>query len=257
MTLPPASTGTSPPDMGGSALMGGPVLAGLEDSSSVPPGPHRVKDAPQTGEAHRQPPVLRNCPGHRAMARLHGARDLESPRGETPAHPSPGGGMSSSCRGGRGPAERRLSCRFTSQSPGPTEAHTPVRQTPAQSWVGMEMQAPFPAHPRGCLETGRGRRPSASWEDTGLQDPTVSAAPDNKGRCSTWGADHFSTFDGLTYDVSGTCNYVFAAVCEDAPSTFSVQLRRGPGGNISRIIVELGASAVTVQGSVIAVKDVG
>ncbi|XP_060976915.1 mucin-6 [Dama dama] len=82
-------------------------------------------------------------------------------------------------------------------------------------------------------------------------------APDNKGRCSTWGADHFSTFDGLTYDFSGTCNYVFAAVCEDAPSTFSVQLRRGPGGNISRIIVELGASAVTVQGSVIAVKDVG
>ncbi|XP_065793174.1 mucin-6 [Muntiacus reevesi] len=82
-------------------------------------------------------------------------------------------------------------------------------------------------------------------------------APDNKGRCSTWGADHFSTFDGLTYDFSGTCNYVLAAVCEDAPSTFSVQLRRGPGGNISRIIVELGASVVTVQGSVIAVKDVG
>ncbi|CAN0348725.1 unnamed protein product [Rangifer tarandus platyrhynchus] len=81
-------------------------------------------------------------------------------------------------------------------------------------------------------------------------------APD-KGRCSTWGADHFSTFDGLTYDLSGTCNYVFAAVCKDAPSTFSVQLRRGPGGNISRIIVELGASVVTVQGSAIAVKDVG
>ena len=89
-----------------------------------------------------------------------------------------------------------------------------------------------------------------------LQDPTVSAAPD-KGQCSTWGADHFSTFDGLTFDFSGTCNYVFAAVCEDGPSTFSVQLRRGPGGNISRIIVELGASVVTVQGPVIAVKDVG
>ncbi|XP_069421488.1 mucin-6 [Ovis canadensis] len=84
----------------------------------------------------------------------------------------------------------------------------------------------------------------------------VLAAPD-KGRCSTWGAGHFSTFDGYTYDFSGTCNYVFAAVCKDAPSTFSVQLRRGPGGNISRIIVELGASVVTVQDAVITVKDVG
>lgn len=162
MTLPPASTGTSPPDMGGSVLMGGPVLAGLEDSSSVPPGLHRVKDAPQTGEAHGQPPILRNCPGHRAMARLHGARGLESLRAETPAHPSPGGDELI-LRGGRGPAERRLSCRLTSQSPGPTEAHTPVRQTPAQSWVGVEMQAPLPANPRGCLETGSSRRPSASW----------------------------------------------------------------------------------------------
>ena len=56
MALPPASTGTSPPDLGGSVLMGGPVLAGLEDSSSVPPGLHRVKDAPQTGELMGSPP---------------------------------------------------------------------------------------------------------------------------------------------------------------------------------------------------------
>ncbi|XP_040111164.1 mucin-6 [Oryx dammah] len=84
-----------------------------------------------------------------------------------------------------------------------------------------------------------------------------AGAPDNRGRCSTWGAGHFSTFDGHTYDFSGTCNYVFAAVCKDAPSTFSVQLRRGPGGNISRIIVELGASVVTMQDEVLTVKDVG
>ncbi|ELR56815.1 Mucin-6, partial [Bos mutus] len=79
----------------------------------------------------------------------------------------------------------------------------------------------------------------------------------DRGRCSTWGAGHFSTFDGHTYDFSGTCNYIFAAVCKDAPSTFSVQLRRGPAGNISRIIVELGASAVTVQDTVVTIKDVG
>uniref|UniRef100_A0A4X1VZC0 Mucin 6, oligomeric mucus/gel-forming n=1 Tax=Sus scrofa TaxID=9823 RepID=A0A4X1VZC0_PIG len=43
----------------------------------------------------------------------------------------------------------------------------------------------------------------------------------------------------------------------DASSTFSVQLRRGPSGNISRVIVELGASVVTVQQGVISVKDEG
>lgn len=86
--------------------------------------------------------------------------------------------------------------------------------------------------------------------------PTISTAPD-KGWCSTWGAGHFSTFDGHAYDFLGTCNYVFAATCEDTSPTFSVQLRRGPSGNISRIIVELGASAVTVQKAVISVKDVG
>ncbi|XP_004403881.1 PREDICTED: mucin-6 [Odobenus rosmarus divergens] len=88
-----------------------------------------------------------------------------------------------------------------------------------------------------------------------LQD-SPPAAPD-KGQCSTWGAGHFSTFDGHMYDFPGTCNYVFAAICKDAPSTFSVQLRRGPSGNISRVIVELGASVVTVQKAVISVKDVG
>ncbi|XP_030892650.1 mucin-6 [Leptonychotes weddellii] len=88
-----------------------------------------------------------------------------------------------------------------------------------------------------------------------LQD-SPPTAPD-KGQCSTWGAGHFSTFDGHVYDFPGTCNYVFAAICKDAPSTFSVQLRRGPSGNISRVIVELGASVVTVQKAVISVKDVG
>lgn len=58
------------------------------------------------------------------------------------------------------------------------------------------------------------------------------------------------------YDLEGTCNYVFAATCDDASPAFSVQLRRGPGGNVSRIVVELGASVVTVQGAV-SIKDVG
>ncbi|KAM8812748.1 mucin-6, partial [Rhynchonycteris naso] len=97
-----------------------------------------------------------------------------------------------------------------------------------------------------------------SFAHTGLQRPKDSpqTAPD-RGWCSTWGRGHFSTFDGHVYDFEGTCNYVFAAICKDASATFSVQLRREPGGNISRVIVELGSSVVTVQQDVISIKDVG
>ncbi|XP_030620205.1 mucin-6 [Delphinapterus leucas] len=104
---------------------------------------------------------------------------------------------------------------------------------------------------------------SAGLDDSSLVPPGLrrlkdspQTAPD-RGWCSTWGPGHFTTFDGHTYDFSGTCNYIFAAMCKDASSTFGVQLRRGPSGNISRVIVELGASVVTVQKAVISVKDVG
>ncbi|VTJ61180.1 Hypothetical predicted protein [Marmota monax] len=78
-----------------------------------------------------------------------------------------------------------------------------------------------------------------------------------KGWCSSWGAGHFSTFDHHAYDFLGTCNYIFAASCKGASPTFSVQLRRGADGNISRIIVELGSSVVTVNETTISIKDIG
>lgn len=84
----------------------------------------------------------------------------------------------------------------------------------------------------------------------------LSADP-SKGWCSTWGAGHFSTFDHHAYDFLGTCNYIFAASCKGASPTFSVQLRRGADGNISRIIVELGSSVVTVNETAISIKDIG
>lgn len=102
-----------------------------------------------------------------------------------------------------------------------------------------------------------GGRPSSHPPQEGSETPPPLSTAADGGRCSTWGAGHFSTFDGHVYDFLGTCNYVFAAVCEDASAAFSVQLRREPSGNISRIIVELGVSVVTVQKAVISVKDVG
>lgn len=79
-----------------------------------------------------------------------------------------------------------------------------------------------------------------------------------KGWCSTWGAGHFSTFDGHEYNFKGMCNYIFTVTCgDDLPTTFSIQLRRDGDGNISRIIVELGASVVTVNKETISVRDIG
>nr|XP_020038171.1 mucin-6 [Castor canadensis] len=126
---------------------------------------------------------------------------------------------------------------------------------------------------RTILSTGLGTTSFANpgtWElkaspqidttDGGTTNPnTESSLPSSldKGWCSTWGAGHFFTFDDHAYDFLGTCNYVFAATCEDASPTFSVQLRRGPDGSISRIIVELGASVVTVNKATISIRDIG
>uniref|UniRef100_A0A8C5YWK4 Mucin-2 n=1 Tax=Marmota marmota marmota TaxID=9994 RepID=A0A8C5YWK4_MARMA len=93
-----------------------------------------------------------------------------------------------------------------------------------------------------------------STGEWGQADPPEAL---KKGWCSSWGAGHFSTFDHHAYDFLGTCNYIFAASCKGASPTFSIQLRRGADGNISRIIVELGSSVVTVNETTISIKDIG
>ncbi|XP_023578670.1 mucin-6 [Octodon degus] len=98
---------------------------------------------------------------------------------------------------------------------------------------------------------------SLAGNDTGPSAQDSPQSSPDKGWCSTWGTSHFSTFDHQAYDFSGTCNYIFAAICKETPPAFSVQLRRGLDGSISRIIVELGASAITVDNGTISVKDVG
>uniref|UniRef100_A0A8D2KPG3 Mucin-2 n=1 Tax=Urocitellus parryii TaxID=9999 RepID=A0A8D2KPG3_UROPR len=98
-----------------------------------------------------------------------------------------------------------------------------------------------------------------STGEWGQADPPEGRRPTalEKGWCSSWGAGHFSTFDHHAYDFLGTCNYIFAASCQGASPTFSIQLRRGADGNISRIIVELGSSVVTVNETTISIKDIG
>ncbi|XP_033917199.1 mucin-6 [Melopsittacus undulatus] len=79
----------------------------------------------------------------------------------------------------------------------------------------------------------------------------------SKDSCSTWGGGHFSTFDKYQYDFTGTCNYIFATVCDEASPDFNIQLRRGLDKKIARIIIELGPSVVIVEKGSISVRNVG
>ncbi|XP_074740593.1 mucin-6 [Strix uralensis] len=83
--------------------------------------------------------------------------------------------------------------------------------------------------------------------------PTVLS----KDSCSTWGGGHFSTFDKYQYDFTGTCNYIFATVCDETTPDFNIQFRRGLDKKIARIIIELGPSVVIVEKGSIFVRNVG
>ncbi|XP_075568552.1 mucin-2 [Pelecanus crispus] len=49
--------------------------------------------------------------------------------------------------------------------------------------------------------------------------------------CSTWGNNHFKTFDGDIYQFPGICEYNFASDCRDAYKEFSVHIQRGLNSN--------------------------
>ncbi|XP_072785886.1 mucin-6 isoform X1 [Taeniopygia guttata] len=83
--------------------------------------------------------------------------------------------------------------------------------------------------------------------------PTVLS----KDSCSTWGGGHFSTFDKYQYDFTGTCNYIFATVCDETSPDFNIQFRRGLDKKIARIIIELGPSVVIVEKGSISIRSVG
>uniref|UniRef100_A0A671WX87 Mucin 2, oligomeric mucus/gel-forming n=1 Tax=Sparus aurata TaxID=8175 RepID=A0A671WX87_SPAAU len=76
--------------------------------------------------------------------------------------------------------------------------------------------------------------------------------------CSTWGREHFKTFDGDVYQFPGTCEYNLASDCHETFQEFSVHMKRKEhDGNptVSYVVVtindlsfHLGKSLVTVNG---------
>uniref|UniRef100_A0A669QGF0 Mucin 6, oligomeric mucus/gel-forming n=1 Tax=Phasianus colchicus TaxID=9054 RepID=A0A669QGF0_PHACC len=59
------------------------------------------------------------------------------------------------------------------------------------------------------------------------------------------------------YDFTGTCNYIFATVCDESSPDFNIQFRRGLDKKIARIIIELGPSVIIVEKDSISVRSVG
>ncbi|XP_052548689.1 mucin-2 isoform X50 [Tympanuchus pallidicinctus] len=49
--------------------------------------------------------------------------------------------------------------------------------------------------------------------------------------CSTWGNNHFKTFDGDIYQFPGTCEYNFVSDCQDSYREFSVHIQRALNSN--------------------------
>ncbi|XP_063293570.1 mucin-6 [Pelobates fuscus] len=72
-----------------------------------------------------------------------------------------------------------------------------------------------------------------------------------KGVCSTWGNNHFFTFDNDLYEFSGTCNYILATVCNTNSPEFNIQVQREGGTAITRIMIQVGSINVVVQGKTI------
>lgn len=44
--------------------------------------------------------------------------------------------------------------------------------------------------------------------------------------CSTWGRDHFKTFDGDVYQFPGLCEYNLVSDCHESSQKFSVHIRK-------------------------------
>ncbi|XP_070763114.1 mucin-2-like, partial [Enoplosus armatus] len=76
--------------------------------------------------------------------------------------------------------------------------------------------------------------------------------------CSTWGREHFKTFDGDVYQFPGMCEYNLASDCHDAYREFSVHIKRKESdGNptVSYVVVTINDLSFHLTKSLVAVND--
>lgn len=75
--------------------------------------------------------------------------------------------------------------------------------------------------------------------------------------CTTWGNNHWKTFDGHFYQLSSDCNHIVAMHCKTSYSFFNIQMKRVVNDGVPRIsdillmldgtLLELSVDAVAVN----------
>uniref|UniRef100_A0A8C9SGR7 VWFD domain-containing protein n=1 Tax=Scleropages formosus TaxID=113540 RepID=A0A8C9SGR7_SCLFO len=75
--------------------------------------------------------------------------------------------------------------------------------------------------------------------------------------CSTWGKDHFKTFDGDVYQYPGMCEYNLASDCHESFLEFSVHMKRAPVDGhptVSRVVVTIKDLIITLTKNLVTVN---
>ncbi|KAK5902118.1 hypothetical protein CesoFtcFv8_007407 [Champsocephalus esox] len=77
--------------------------------------------------------------------------------------------------------------------------------------------------------------------------------------CSTWGREHFKTFDGDVFQFPGTCEYNLASDCHESYQEFSVHMRRTvKDGNptVSHVVVTINDLLFYLSKDTVTVNDI-
>lgn len=77
--------------------------------------------------------------------------------------------------------------------------------------------------------------------------------------CSTWGSQHFKTFDGDVFQFAGLCEYNLVSDCHSAFQEFSVHLRRKErhgSSTVSHVVVTINELSVRLTKTMVTVDHV-
>ncbi|XP_043562378.1 mucin-6-like, partial [Chiloscyllium plagiosum] len=91
---------------------------------------------------------------------------------------------------------------------------------------------------------------------TFVQEQRLYYSP-TKATCTTWGSEHFKTFDNFIFDFASTCNYIFVSDCSGNLGGFNIQIRRGKHGNIKRIYMNIWGTSIIIENANTIVNDNG
>ncbi|KAJ1178626.1 hypothetical protein NDU88_003869 [Pleurodeles waltl] len=75
--------------------------------------------------------------------------------------------------------------------------------------------------------------------------------------CSTWGNNHYKTFDGDVYQYPGTCDYNFASDCRETYKEFSVHIQRVGGmghPQIDNVVITIKDVTILLKSHVVIVN---